>query len=246
MGKIVAIGGVTPPLNLDKIDEEIIRLTGKKNPKVLYVPTAGGDDLGYCEMFKGIYEGKFGCQFDVLFLVRETPNENVIREKIFSSDIIYIEGGSQSRLINTFRKFKVDKALEEAYNSDIVFAGKSAGAICWGKYYFECEETEDFLIDGYDDYKEVECLGFLKYIICPHYSMSGYKEKHNATLKFHNFVGIGIDNDCAVQFIDDTYRVISSRDEANAYKVYRIGNEIKSEIIVKDLNFRSQDELLNI
>lgn len=54
MGKIVAIGGVTPPLTIDSIDEEIIRLTKKKNPKILYVPTAGGDDPNYCKLFKRI------------------------------------------------------------------------------------------------------------------------------------------------------------------------------------------------
>ena len=58
MGKMVLIGGVTPPLTLDLIDKEIIRLTKKKNPKILYVPTAGGDDPGYCTFFKSIYEGK--------------------------------------------------------------------------------------------------------------------------------------------------------------------------------------------
>ncbi len=67
MGKIVAIGGVTPPLTLDLIDREIIGLTEKKNPKVLYLPTAGGDDLDYCNFFKSIYEDKFGCEVDLLF-----------------------------------------------------------------------------------------------------------------------------------------------------------------------------------
>ena len=33
MGKIVAIGGVNPPSNLDSIDKEIIMLTNKENPK---------------------------------------------------------------------------------------------------------------------------------------------------------------------------------------------------------------------
>jgi dipeptidase E len=196
MGKIVAIGGVTPPLTLDRIDEEIIRLTGRKNPKVLYIPTAGGDDLRYCEFFKGIYEGRFGCKMDVLFLVRETPTEDEIKEKIFSSDIIYIDGGSQSRLISYFRRFKVDEFLKEAYKKDIVFAGKSAGAICWGKHYFDNESAEDFLVNGFDDYKEIVCLGFLNFIICPHYNMPGYKEKHIAMIKPYNYVGIGIDNDC--------------------------------------------------
>lgn len=84
MGKIVAIGGVTPPSSLDLIDEEIIKLTNKDCPKMLYVPTVGGDNLGYCEFYRGIYEGRFGCKMDVLFLIKETPTENEICEKVFS------------------------------------------------------------------------------------------------------------------------------------------------------------------
>ena len=94
MGKIVAIGGVTPPLTLDLIDEEIIRLTGRKNPKVLYVPTAGGDNLDYCEFFKGIYEGRFGCDVDVLFLVIN-GNGEVTHKNNTNRGIILIDANNQ-------------------------------------------------------------------------------------------------------------------------------------------------------
>jgi len=46
--KIVAIGGVEIgrlgyPIETEEIDREIIRLSGKKHPKVLFIPTASGD-----------------------------------------------------------------------------------------------------------------------------------------------------------------------------------------------------------
>lgn len=44
MRKTVAIGGVDLNSTLDVIEKEIIKLSNKKNPKVLYLPTAGGDD----------------------------------------------------------------------------------------------------------------------------------------------------------------------------------------------------------
>jgi dipeptidase E len=246
VGKIVTIGGVTPPLSLDLIDEEIIRLTQKKNPKVLYLPTAGGDDLGYCDFFKSIYEGKFGCKVDVLFLIRETPTDDEIREKVFSSDIIYIEGGSISRLMATFKKFNLDKILKEAYEKEIVFAGKSAGAFCMAKYYFENDDVRDFKIDGFNDYIKVECLNFLDFIICPHYNLDGYSETMEAMIKEKDVIGIGIDNNCALEIIDGYYRVIATHDSANAYKVYKEGTSIKKEIITKDCNFRSIDKLIQV
>lgn len=242
MGKIVAIGGITPPLTLDLIDEEIIRLTNKKNPKILYVPTAGGDDPNYCEFFKGIYEGKFGCKLEILYLVRETPTEYEIREKVFSSDIIYVEGGSISRLIDYFKKFNMDKILKEAYEKGIILAGKSAGALCWGRHYFECENTEDFQIDGFNDYIEVECLNFLELIICPHYNLDGYSEKLDAMIKTYEIEGIGIDNNCAIEFIDDSYRVILTNDSASAYKVHKKGTKIIKEVIHKSSVYRDIQE----
>lgn len=246
MGKIVLIGGVTPPLTLDLIDEEIIKLTKKKNPRILYIPTAGGDDSGYCAFFKNIYEGKFGCKVDVLFLINENPTNDEIREKVFSSDVVYIEGGSISRLMNYFKKYSIDKILEEAYKKGIVLAGKSAGAFCFGGYYFENDEPRNFKLDGFSGYKEVFCLKFLDFIICPHYNLDGYIDKMEAMVKAHNVVGIGIDNNCAIEIVDDNYRVIATIESANAYKVYQEGAKLKRELIIKDNDFYSIDALVRI
>ncbi|MCB2291523.1 peptidase E [Clostridium sp. CS001] len=246
MGKIVSIGGVTPPLTLDLIDEEIIKLTKKKHPKILYIPAAGGDDIRYCEFFKKIYEGKFGCKVDVLFLVRETPTESEIQEKVFSSDIIYIEGGSVSRLMEYLRKFNMGKILKEANEKGIVLAGKSAGALCFGQCYFESQNTEDFKIDGFNDYIQVDCLKILELIICPHYNLDGTSESLDTMINAYNIVGIALDNDCAIEFVDDSYRIISTNDSANAYKVYKDGTKIHKEAILKSSSFRDINELMSM
>ena len=52
MGKIVAIGGGEIgrpgyPIETTKIDKEIIRLSGKKRPKLLFIPTASSDSESY-------------------------------------------------------------------------------------------------------------------------------------------------------------------------------------------------------
>lgn len=246
MGKIVAIGGVTPPQTLDLIDKEIIKLTKKKNPRILYIPTAGGDDLCYCDFFKSIYEGKFGCRFDTLFLVRDTPSEDETREKVFASDIVYVEGGSIFRLMDYFKKFNMDKVLKEAYKREIVLAGKSAGALCWGRYYFENDNTKDLEIDEFNKGMEIECLKLLDFTICPHYNVEGYSERLEAMVKAHSVVGIALDNNCAIEIIDNNYRVIAANDNANAYKVYQNGAKISKEMILKDCNFRSINKLLQV
>jgi dipeptidase E len=178
--------------------------------------------------------------------VRETPTENEIREKVFSSDIIYVEGGSISRLMSYFKRFSMDKILKEAYEKGIVLAGKSAGALCWGRCYFESENTEDFQIDGFNNYIEVECLKFLKLLIYPHYNLEGYSEKLDAMIKTYDLVGIAFDNNCAIEFVDESYRIISTNDGANAYKVYKNGTKINKEVILRISNFRDINELMKL
>ncbi|MBS3071645.1 Type 1 glutamine amidotransferase-like domain-containing protein [Candidatus Pacearchaeota archaeon] len=48
MGKLIAIGGgEIKDLDTFSIDKEIVKLTGKKHPKALFIPTASGDSEGY-------------------------------------------------------------------------------------------------------------------------------------------------------------------------------------------------------
>src|SRR3989344_8149361 len=97
--KIVAIGGGEigrPGTNIEteEIDREIIRLSGKKHPKVLFLPTASGDNSGYCEVVQNYYGKKLGCKVGVLCLIKEKPLREEIRKNILGSDIVYVGGGN--------------------------------------------------------------------------------------------------------------------------------------------------------
>ena len=50
-------------------------------------------------------------------------------------------------------------------------------------------------------------------------------------------MGIAIDNNCAIEFLDDKYRVIISKPAAKAFKVYKKNGKVISERIpqVKEL-----------
>ena len=73
MKKIVAIGGGKIgqpgyPVETTKIDKEIIRLTGKKNPRLLFIPTASSDSESYFKVVKKHFGKRLGCKTDVLYL----------------------------------------------------------------------------------------------------------------------------------------------------------------------------------
>src|SRR5579862_6850028 len=75
--RILAIGGgelrVGETLDLDR---RIVALTGKLNPRALFLPTASFDSKEYWDGFRGIYAGSLGCSVDVQFLWEGyTPEE---------------------------------------------------------------------------------------------------------------------------------------------------------------------------
>src|ERR1700756_6648 len=129
---IVAIGGgEIRPRGTAPIDREIIRLSGKKNPRLLFIPTASLDSERY---WKGIqqYFGEFlKYKPDVLFLIKEQPSKEQIKKKILSADIVYVGGGNKLRMMHVWRRLGVDKLLWSAYENGTVLSGISAGSICW-------------------------------------------------------------------------------------------------------------------
>jgi peptidase E len=48
----------------------------------------------------------------------------------------------------------MDKIIKEAYEKGVVLAGKSAGAICFGKYDREIQDTNNYI--------KISCLNFLE------------------------------------------------------------------------------------
>jgi dipeptidase E len=129
---IVAIGGgVIRTRGTAAIDREIVRLSNKKNPKLLFIPTATSDSEKYWNHVQD-YFGKFlKCKTDVLFLIKEQPSAGQIRRKILSADIIYVGGGNTLMMMRLWRRLGVDKLLTSAYENGTVLSGISAGAICW-------------------------------------------------------------------------------------------------------------------
>ncbi|MFA6294987.1 MAG: peptidase E [Candidatus Paceibacterota bacterium] len=281
MKKIVAIGGGeigSPgyPVETIAIDKEIIRLTGMKSPKVLFIPTASSDSTGYYDTVKKHYGKRLGCKTDVLWLIKEKLSRNEIKQKVMSSDIVYVGGGNTQKMIRVWKTHGLDKILWKAWAKGIILSGLSAGSICW----FRNGTSDSRRFNNPDaDLIKVSGLGFIPAAHSPHYyalldckanknrpikqadelgnDVQLYFEFGDATdvekdrrpglkkiMKKTSGVAIAIDNCCAVEFVDDTYRVISSKPGAKAYKVYWKTGKYHEEEIVKRKSFSSLRELL--
>jgi peptidase E len=149
-------GGASPE---SRLDDYVLGLTGRDNPKVLYLPTAAADADSNIVSFYDRFAGRAGTTHLKLF---GAPDPSLWRPLVQEQDVILVSGGNTANALAIWRSHGVDSALREAWESGTILCGSSAGMICW----FECSVTDSFgaqlgpLRDG---------LGFLPGSACPHY-----------------------------------------------------------------------------
>ena len=222
MGRIFAIGGGEigyqgAPIETTVIDIEIIKATGKKHPNLLFLPTASGDALGYCEQIEIHFGERLGCNVDSL-LVYSSPTGDEMAHQVRSADVIYVGGGNTLKMMQKWRQVGLDKLLTEAYQEGTVLAGLSAGAICWFEYGSSDALKET---DPSQPYILVEGLGLEKGLITPHFNKeAGRPESQKELLAELDTVGIGIDERAALEINDNEFRVISADEKAGVTKSY--------------------------
>ena len=96
--------------------------------------------------------------------------------------------------------------------------GVSAGANCWFK---ECSSDSLQIKYGPDQpLIGMDCLGFLDGLFVPHCDAPGRLESVKELLKTSSQIGICISNCCALEIIDDQYRLITSDASYHNIKAY--------------------------
>lgn len=225
MGKLVCIGGgeiprnkngIILPYETEEIDKEIVRLSEKSNPKLLFIGTASSHSEEYFNAIKDIYT-KLGCIVSNLDIINNNFNTRMLENIVFNTDIIYVGGGNTRFMLEKWRVCGLDKILKRAYEKNIVLSGLSAGSYCWFKYNYD-------LIEG---------LGLIDAINCVHYNIKDEESKNKfyKAIRDKNMAGYAIDNCVALEFIDDKVNAIKSNNKMNAYKVeYLKGNIIEKVI----------------
>ncbi|MFZ3031460.1 MAG: peptidase E [Candidatus Moraniibacteriota bacterium] len=236
MKTIVAIGGgELKDLETLPIDRAIVKLAKKKHPKALFIPTASNDAMGYWETFQSVYGKKLGCETDVLFLIREKLSSKQVKEKILSSDIIYVGGGNTLRMLRTWKKYGVDRLLREAYEKGAILSGLSAGAIAWFRY--GSSDSRWFVKNGkqVESFMRVSALGLLPFTVSPHHVREkklrdpGIKEIMMRTPG----VALALDDNAAILVQGDRFEILRSKPSVGIRKVFRKEGKIK-EVSLKD------------
>ena len=213
-GHVVAIGGGKfwdDGSEDPRLDAFILSLARRERPRVCFIGTATGDDVGYRYRFLRAM-ARHDCVATDLPLFARTVGD--LPGFVAEQDVFWVGGGSTANLLAVWRVHGLDSLLREAYARGAVLAGVSAGMNCW----FECSTTDSFglglapLHDG---------LGILPGSACPHYDGEPQRRPLYRELVDGGFPpGYAVDDGAALHFAGGTVmEAVTLRDGAAAYRV---------------------------
>jgi peptidase E len=206
------------------------QLTGKKRPKLLYLPTASADRAdGIISWFRSC------ASLDVEPSVQEsfiasTRQSRGWDEVLLSVDGIVASGGNTLNQQAIWKAQGIDVILREAWDRGIVLGGASAGSLCW----FE-EGTTD---SRPKELSIVKCLGFLKGSHSPHYDREpGRRPLYQKAIGSGEMKpGYACDNDAGIYFEDnEVKRVVHTRPEAKVYYVSVVGGKVTEKVFEPEM-----------
>jgi len=213
-------GGFSVLDEASPIDDYLLRLTGKDDSKVCFVPTASGDADPYIERFFNAFQDR--AQTSVLSLFCHDPWGYADPTMLLTQDIVYVGGGSTANLLAVWRLHGLPDILQTAAANGTVLAGISAGMNCW----FDASSTDSYgplapLPDG---------LGLLPGSACPH-----YLEEPDRRDQYLGWVasgalpsGYAVDQHTALLFRDGRFvEAVSELGDHPAYRVERGSNGAK-------------------
>jgi dipeptidase E len=201
-------------------------LTGKKRPRLCYLPTASADRPdGIITWFRNC------AQLDVEPFVQEsfiasTRQTKGWDEVFLSMDGIVASGGNTLNQQAIWKAQRIDVVLREAWDRGIVLGGASAGSLCW----FE-EGTTD---SRPKELTTVQGLGFIKGSHSPHYDAeAGRRPLYQKLIASGQMKpGYACDNDAGIYFEDnEVKRVVSARAGAKVYYVSLVNGSVVEKVL---------------
>jgi dipeptidase E len=123
-------GGFTMAERSPALDRLVLELTGRPVPRICFLPTASGDQREQVTRFHERF-GSWPCEPSVLSLFHLGRDRIEPAAHLLTQDAIYVGGGSMRNMLAVWREHGIDDAMLRAWESGVVLAGLSAGAMCW-------------------------------------------------------------------------------------------------------------------
>lgn len=206
----------------------IASLTGKKNPRICFLPTATGDASGYVmRWFETCADLPIRPFVQRSFI--SSYNQKDSFGAVFNSmDAILVGGGNTLNMMAIWRAQGMDIALREAWENGVVLGGGSAGSLCW----FEHGTTDS----RPGRLTTVEGLGLIRGSHCPHYDSEGERKPlYWSKIKSGEFEpGYACDDRAGIYFENGEVKQAVSLDrESDSYFVGLKEGEIQESVLPK-------------
>ena len=104
-------------------------------------------------------------------------------------------------------------------------------ADCVHSYKYGHSDSMSFYHPEEWSYVRVKGMGLIDALGVTHFHAEGREADFQRMVAEHPEIGIAIDNNCAIEFIGDEFRLITSQTEAKAYRLHKDGGQIVTEQI---------------
>lgn len=196
----------------EAIRSKFLQMVGK-DPKdiiVAFIPTAADPEEDKWFVKSATDEIKeIGMRLFTVDLKEE--NEQSLREKLESCDVIYVNGGNTFYLLDWARKSGFDKVVKDLVGQGKTYVGTSAGSLLVGP---------DISVSGWKsswdrnivDLKDFSGLGLVPFVVSPHFTESD-RQVLESQIKEVNYPIIALTDKQAILVEGDHHQVIGEGDE---------------------------------
>lgn len=198
-----------------QIDKEIIRLTWKERPKILYVPIWSRNDPNKILVFFE-YWNWFWCYPQVLLIDKDTEQKDIV-EAFEDADIIYFWWWDAMYLMKNIRKFWIEEIVKKLLNKKI-FVWNSAWAMAFCKYWNASYKNDWDIIHKE---RRVKWMAIINILLTPHYSNNTHKKiTTKTTMSKTPGICLWLDNNVAIEILNWKFRIIKWKNWWKAFKIF--------------------------
>jgi len=138
-----------------------------------------------------------------------------------------------------------DRHLDKARRRGTVLAGLSAGAICW--FRAGNSDSRKFSNPANNTLIRVRGLNFVDAMLCPHYDSEAHRQPAlRQMMRTTSGVAIALEDNAAIEIIDQRYRILASQRGQSAYRVFWQHGRPVREQLAAHADWRPLPALLSI
>jgi len=152
----------------EKIHKRMFSIVGKRNPKIIYIPSCGDKDRKYYNNQKLFYKS-LGVDQLIFFDIDDEYDQSKINE-IEKADIIHLSAGDPVHFLMNIKRRQFANTLREFLQNGGTIVGVSGGAVLLGKSIALFKIYTDELIKTLENIQEYFSLGFTQFEFLPHFN----------------------------------------------------------------------------